>query len=150
MLHEEADGIAVGPTAKAVIELLGWADRETGRFFPVERAQPQQVGAAFAQRHMTADDIDDVGPCNDFLDEGLWDLAAWSKTGHRLLREMAADTDVPDQFIVAVAMVRHLLVDPVLPAGLLPADWPADRLRTVYAEFADLLASRRDDELLEA
>ena len=80
----------------------------------------------------------------------LWDLAAWSKTGHRLLREMTAATDVPDQFTVAAAMVRHLLVDPVLPAGLLPADWPADRLRTVYAEFADLLASRRDDELLEA
>lgn len=80
----------------------------------------------------------------------LWDLAAWSKTGHRLLREMTAATDVPDQFIVAAAMVRHLLVDPVLPAGLLPADWPADRLRTAYAEFADLLASRRDDELLEA
>ena len=80
----------------------------------------------------------------------LWDLAAWSKTGHRLLREMTAATDVPDQFTVAAAMVRHLLVDPVLPAGLLPADWPADRLRAVYAEFADLLASRRDDELLEA
>ena len=80
----------------------------------------------------------------------LWDLRDWSKTGHRLLREMAAATDVPDRFIVAAAMVRHLLVDPVLPAGLLPADWPADRLRTAYAEFADLLASRRDDELLEA
>ena len=80
----------------------------------------------------------------------LWDLAAWSTTGHRLLREMTAATDVPDQFIVAAAMVRHLLVDPVLPAGLLPADWPADGLRAVYAEFADLLASRRDDELLEA
>jgi phenylacetic acid degradation operon negative regulatory protein len=63
---------------------------------------------------------------------------------------MTAATDVPDQFIVAAAMVRHLLVDPVLPAGLLPADWPADGLRAVYAEFADLLASRRDDELLEA
>ena len=80
----------------------------------------------------------------------LWDLRDWSKTGHRLLREMAAATDVPDRFIVAAAMVRHLLVDPVLPAGLLPADWPADRVRTAYAEFADLLASRRDDELLEA
>ena len=80
----------------------------------------------------------------------LWDLRDWSKTGHRLLREMTAATDVPDRFIVAAAMVRHLLVDPVLPAGLLPADWPADRVRTAYAEFADLLASRRDDELLEA
>lgn len=80
----------------------------------------------------------------------LWDLAAWSKTGHRLLCEMTAATDVPDRFIVAAAIVRHLLADPVLPAGLLPADWPAERLRAAYSEFADLLASRRDDELLEA
>ena len=80
----------------------------------------------------------------------LWDLRGWSKTGHRLLREMDAANDVPDQFAVAAAMVRHLLADPVLPAGLLPADWPGDRLRSAYAEFADLLASRRDDQLLEA
>ncbi len=80
----------------------------------------------------------------------LWDLRGWSKTGHRLLREMTAVNDVPDQFAVAAAMVRHLLADPVLPAGLLPADWPGDRLRSAYAEFADLLASRRDDQLLEA
>jgi len=80
----------------------------------------------------------------------LWDLRGWSKTGHRLLREMTAAKDVPGRFAIAAAMVRHLLADPVLPAGLLPADWPGDRLRVVYAEFADLLASRRDDELLEA
>jgi len=80
----------------------------------------------------------------------LWDLRGWSKTGHRLLREMDAANDVPDQFAVAAAMVRHLLADPVLPAGLLPADWPGDRLRSAYAEFADLLASRRDDQLLQA
>ena len=80
----------------------------------------------------------------------LWDLPDWSKTCHRLLREMDAANDVPDQFAVAAAMVRHLLTDPVLPAGLLPADWPADRLRSAYVEFADLLTSRRDEELLEA
>ena len=80
----------------------------------------------------------------------LWDLPGWSKAGHRLLREMAAATDIPGQFVVAAAMVRHLLIDPVLPAELLPADWPADRLRIAYAEFADLLVSRRDEELLEA
>ena len=80
----------------------------------------------------------------------LWDLRGWSKTGHRLLREMTAAADIPGQFVVAAAMVRHLLVDPVLPAELLPADWPADRLRTAYAAFADLLVSRRDEELLEA
>ncbi len=80
----------------------------------------------------------------------LWDLRGWSKTGHRLLREMTAAKDIPGRFAIAAAMVRHLLADPVLPAGLLPADWPGDRLRAAYAEFADLLTSRRDDELLEA
>jgi phenylacetic acid degradation operon negative regulatory protein len=80
----------------------------------------------------------------------LWDLRGWSQTGRRLLREMNAANDIPGQFAVAAAMVRHLLADPVLPAGLLPADWPADSLRAAYAEFADLLTSRRDDELLEA
>lgn len=80
----------------------------------------------------------------------LWDLRGWSKTGHRLLREITAAKDIPGRFAIAAAMVRHLLADPVLPAGLLPADWPGDRLRGAYAEFADLLTSRRDDELLEA
>ena len=55
----------------------------------------------------------------------LWDLPAWAETGHRLLDEMADPaTDVPGRFVVAAAMVRHLLTDPVLPAELLPADWP--------------------------
>ena len=49
-------------------------------------------------------------------------------------------------------MVRHLLTDPVLPAELLPADWPGDQLRDAYADFAAELVSRRDDEhrLMEA
>ncbi len=80
----------------------------------------------------------------------LWDLPGWSKTGHRLLREMASAKDIPGRFAVAAAIVRHLLADPVLPAGLLPADWPGVSLRAAYAEFADLLRSRRDEELLEA
>ena len=80
----------------------------------------------------------------------LWHLPSWSKMGHRLLREMAAAKDVPGRFAIAAAMVRHLLTDPVLPAGLLPSDWPGDAVRSAYAEFADLLTSRRDEELLEA
>ena len=53
-------------------------------------------------------------------------------------------TGVPERFAVAAAMVRHLLTDPVLPAGLVPVDWPANRLRAAYADFAALLVSRRD------
>jgi len=47
--------------------------------------------------------------------------------------------------------VRHLLNDPMLPAELLPADWPGARLRTAYHDFATDLAERRDEtQLLEA
>ena len=80
----------------------------------------------------------------------LWDLPDWSNTADRLLCEMSAANDVPGKFVVAAAMVRHLLTDPVLPVGLVGSDWPANRLRAAYAEFADLLTSRREDELLEA
>lgn len=81
----------------------------------------------------------------------LWDLPAWAATGLALLDEMAAATDIPGRFVVAAAMVRHLLTDPMLPAELLPADWPGTRLRAAYHDFATELAQRRDPtQLVEA
>lgn len=80
----------------------------------------------------------------------LWDLRAWSQTGHRLLDEMAAARDVPGRFIAAAAVVRHLLTDPVLPEELLPDRWPGDPLRAAYQNFAAELSARRDEELMEA
>lgn len=81
----------------------------------------------------------------------LWDLPAWSRTGHRLLDDMATATDIPGRFTAAASMVRHLLTDPVLPDELLPAGWPGDALRAGYARFADDLAARRNQtELVEA
>jgi phenylacetic acid degradation operon negative regulatory protein len=81
----------------------------------------------------------------------LWNLPAWAATGDRLLDEMAQASDVPGRFVVAAAMVRHLLTDPMLPAELLPADWPGARLRAAYHDFATELAERRDaTHLLEA
>jgi phenylacetic acid degradation operon negative regulatory protein len=81
----------------------------------------------------------------------LWDLPGWAETGHRLLGEMAAASDTPGRFVAAAAIVRHLLTDPMLPAELLPADWPGDRLRDAYHDFATELAQRRDPiRLVEA
>ncbi len=81
----------------------------------------------------------------------LWDLPSWTRTGCRLLAEMSALTDVPARFVVAAGMVRHLLTDPVLPAELLPADWPGARLRLAYNDFAAELIERRDGiRLVEA
>lgn len=85
----------------------------------------------------------------DLVDQ-LWDLPAWSKTGRRLLVDMDRAGDVPGRFTVAAAIVRHLLTDPVLPAELMPVDWPGDDLRVAYADFAALMVARRDHALLEA
>ena len=80
----------------------------------------------------------------------LWDLTAWAEVGHALLDEMGLAADVPGRFVTAAAMVRHLLTDPVLPAELLPENWPGRALRDAYNEFAAELISRRDNELMEA
>jgi phenylacetic acid degradation operon negative regulatory protein len=81
----------------------------------------------------------------------LWDLSGWADAGRRLLDEMAWATDVPGRFLVAAAMVRHLLTDPMLPAELLPADWPGAALRAAYHDFAKELSERREmTQLLEA
>ncbi len=74
----------------------------------------------------------------------LWDLPGWVDTGRQLLHDMDAAEGIPSRFVVAAAMVRHLLTDPVLPTELLPAEWPADRLRAAYADFAGVLVARRD------
>lgn len=81
----------------------------------------------------------------------LWNLAEWARTGERLLSEMASAADVPTRFLVAAAIVRHLLTDPVLPTELLPADWPGAALREAYHDFAAELSTRRDGtQLMEA
>jgi phenylacetic acid degradation operon negative regulatory protein len=97
-------------------------------------------------RVLRARDDDPAG-----LARQLWDLTGWAQTGRTLLDDMAAATDIPNRFIVAASLVRHLVTDPVLPDELLPDDWPGDALRTSYAEFAAELLARRDQtQLLEA
>ena len=77
----------------------------------------------------------------------LWDLPGWVAEGARLLEQNASATSIPEQFVVAAAIVRHLLADPVLPAELLPRRWPGEQLRTAYRDFAAQLVARRDDQV---
>jgi len=74
--HQETDRVAVGPAAEAVIELLGRADREAGRFFGVERAQAAVVGAGLLELDAAAHHRDDVGAGEQVLDKALGDHAA--------------------------------------------------------------------------
>jgi phenylacetic acid degradation operon negative regulatory protein len=81
----------------------------------------------------------------------LWNLPGWAATGRRLLDEINTATDIPGRFVVAAAMMRHLLTDPMLPTELLPPDWPGAQLRAAYHDFAKELSERRDmTQLLEA
>ncbi|MCV7248107.1 PaaX domain-containing protein, C- domain protein [Mycobacterium koreense] len=72
----------------------------------------------------------------------LWDLTRWARDGEALLTEMADAGDVPGRFVVAAAIVRLLLTDPVLPSELLPDRWPGERLRRAYREFAAEFSAR--------
>ena len=67
----------------------------------------------------------------------LWDLPGWSGRARRLLRRLDALTpDGPEAlapgFELSAAVLRHLQADPLLPAELLPADWPGAPLRATY------------------
>lgn len=71
----------------------------------------------------------------------LWPLADWAATARSLLAR-ATGADHPAVRLTAyAAAVRHLLTDPVLPAALLPADWPGEDLRTAYADYRRELAA---------
>ena len=64
---------------------------------------------------------------------------------------MSGSSSREQAFVLAAAMVRHLLTDPMLPDELLPGDWPGAALRAAYHDFATELLDRRDPtRLVEA
>lgn len=91
-----------------------------------------------AQCHLLcAQPVED--PCD--LVARLWDLAGWTTRSRRLDEALArsrpaldADdrTALPDAFVLSATVLRHLQADPLLPAALLPADWPGTDLRRHY------------------
>src|SRR5450830_1709245 len=72
VFNQKVDCRAVRTTAEAVIELLGGADRETGRFFVVERTQAHQIGPAFFQLHVTLHHVDNIDTVEQVLNKRLW------------------------------------------------------------------------------
>lgn len=75
------------------------------------------------------------------LAAALWDLGGWVDDGRRLLARLESTGEPASRLAVAAALVRHLATDPLLPAALLPSDWPADAMRTAYLSYeSDLRA----------
>jgi hypothetical protein len=52
----------MGAAAKAVVKLLGGADRKRGGFLRMKRAEPAVVRARLFQGHMLSYQIDNVDP----------------------------------------------------------------------------------------
>lgn len=81
----------------------------------------------------------------------LWDLAGWASDARRLVEDLEAavprlaggdDAEIPPNFLLSAAVLRHLRRDPLLPEALLPPDWPGPDLRQAYARFDDSFARR--------
>ena len=46
------------------------------------------------------------------------------------------------QFALSVTVVRHLQLDPLLPAELIAEDWPGHALRSTYRRFDEMFKRR--------
>ncbi|TQL66650.1 PaaX family transcriptional regulator [Nocardioides albertanoniae] len=75
-------------------------------------------------------DEDPVG-----LAASLWDLAGWARDAEHLLERLASTPEPALRLATAAAIVRHIDADPLLPAELRPADWPATALRETYRAY---------------
>ncbi len=65
----------------------------------------------------------------------LWDLPGWAARAKLLLGALDSAEEPARRFVIGAAILRHLRLDPILPPGLLPADWPGAPLRRGYRSF---------------
>jgi phenylacetic acid degradation operon negative regulatory protein len=80
----------------------------------------------------------------------LFSLDDWAADARRLTlavrdelgAEAVAADDFTYQFGLSVTVVRHLQLDPLLPAELLPQEWPGQDLRSAYRRFDEVFKQR--------
>jgi phenylacetic acid degradation operon negative regulatory protein len=104
---------------------------------PANLRRPREYAAELVLSTFTA--TPDEDPV--VLVRQLWDLGGWAARGRALLAQLEATREPADRLAVAAQVVRQLADDPLLPAALLPADWPATAMRTAYAAYQDELRS---------
>ncbi|MFF8973422.1 PaaX family transcriptional regulator C-terminal domain-containing protein [Streptomyces sp. NPDC014995] len=98
---------------------------------PATLLRPWPAGLAGVTRYFTARP---EASARELAAE-LWPLREWAATARALLAHIARARRPADRFTAFAAVVRHLLADPVLPAELLPADWPGPALRAAYTDY---------------
>jgi len=69
-----------------------------------------------------------------------WNLEAWGSGARALVDVLASRApqeaeDLAPGFVLSAAVLRHLQADPLLPASLLPHDWPGAALRSAYDDW---------------
>jgi phenylacetic acid degradation operon negative regulatory protein len=80
----------------------------------------------------------------------LFSLDEWTADAKVLIEAMnlrrnkRADSAqrLADEFALSIAVVRHLQLDPQLPAELIPARWPGRTLRDTYRRFDEAFKQR--------
>ncbi|HEY6647364.1 MAG TPA: PaaX family transcriptional regulator C-terminal domain-containing protein [Mycobacterium sp.] len=80
----------------------------------------------------------------------LFNLDDWAADARRFSRavhdEVDAEAVAADDFVywfaLSVAVVRHLQLDPLLPAEFLPEHWPGHDLRSAYRRFDEVFKQR--------
>lgn len=74
----------------------------------------------------------------------LWDLPGWAQVTFGLLEDIErlgarldrGDADaLAESFVVSADALRHLQADPLLPAEVLPPDWPGRQIREQHTTF---------------
>ena len=81
----------------------------------------------------------------------LFCLDAWADDARILTEAMNDEPDATGterftyQFALSIAVVRHLQLDPLLPAELIPNRWPGRTLRSTYRRFDDAFKQRIND-----
>jgi phenylacetic acid degradation operon negative regulatory protein len=80
----------------------------------------------------------------------LFSLDDWAGDARRLTlamrdeldTEAVAADDFAYQFALSIAVVRHLQFDPLLPAELIPRNWPGHDLRNTYRRLDEVFKQR--------
>jgi phenylacetic acid degradation operon negative regulatory protein len=73
----------------------------------------------------------------------LFNLDDWASDARRLTLAIRDDVQDPAyQFGLSVAVVRHLQLDPLLPAELIPQEWPGQDLRNAYRRLNEEFKQR--------
>jgi phenylacetic acid degradation operon negative regulatory protein len=122
---------------------LRYAEQREGVWTRPDNLDPERLPDARSVRDAQCDSLAARPRTVDArsLAERLWDLEAWSTAGRGFLRALDASRARLDRgdraelaagWELSAAVLRHLLADPLLPAELLPAEWPGDGLRTLY------------------